>query len=798
MQAASRRKGSAANENEARSSSATRSVTPRGNRTPVKRAGDVRGGSFAATTAPRAGSQPKQRATATGGNANRARSVGPGGGRPVVEKPKQSAFEMAVTKMKTASSGKSEEELGLMLQQLLQRGGFESAAYLIAVSPLLEAKYKVSDVIRLMLDMQHHEKAGQLIRDMKLQGDQLLVTLYIKELVRASLFHAAVRSAQEMVPNFGKKEAGTPEQAQPSWTPQALIQAMIRAQQFKTALKFTKQFGLLDVFPAAQLIASMFQARQWEDAVSSVLEYRLFVEFPLEVLVLKLLEHRQWNSGVKCINKLPSKELTDKYSEALVREAARVGDFLTALRYLREFKLDQPDVNGALLKYFVDTMIAYGEFYKAIKYSIKFGLNVPSEEEQETGEKSVYDTELLIRRAIASGQFHVALTYIKKLKLKDNFVAELSLIEQQQVRMQKEFREFVALRDAQQQHPLIQNQLASLLGLNSNEKRVQQVQEVEVVVSVEERVVPRKPKTQVTQEAPVIRTTESTVEIKLREGVPAAEVIANRRSSGDSDQAEAPRQSRFSFARSTEQTSQSQTQPPTSSRLPPGLASSDPQTISSQPSSSGFNFADFATALHDTGASTPLSSPPPPPERPNPPQFSNSQGPPQPPFGQGIPGTSQRPGGYFQQPPLPFNNPPPPPGSGYGAPPPPPPMPMYYGGNQPGLAAPPLPNSSMPPMPGQSHMSSQSGPSMDISSLAMQFHARPSPPGPAFNMGGAHRSFAPPPPPLPPGVPMGLFPPMPPPPQPFGMQPPMQPASTFKPSMSYTSVTTTRQKKVVN
>jgi hypothetical protein len=159
----------------------------------------------------------------------------------------------------------------LLLQQLLQSGQFEDAAYLIAASASLSAKFKTSDVVRLMLDAKQFDQTAQLIRDMKLQSNQLLVTLFIKELVRSAQFHAAVRYAQEMVLNFGKKDFGPRDQERPSWTPQALVQAMFRAQQFKTALKFSKQFELLDTFPVLPLVASMFEARQWEDAISSVM-----------------------------------------------------------------------------------------------------------------------------------------------------------------------------------------------------------------------------------------------------------------------------------------------------------------------------------------------------------------------------------------------------------------------------------------------------------------------------------------------------------------------------------------------
>lgn len=185
--------------------------------------------------------------------------------------PPPSRYELALMKMKKETDGKSDEELQMLLQQLLQNARFEDAAYLISASASLNSKFKTSDVVRLMLEAKQFEQTAQLIRDMKLQANQLLVTLFVKELVRCSQFHAAVRYAQEMVQNFGKKDFGPRDQERPSWTPQALIQAMLRAFQFKTALKFSKQFDLLDTFPALPLVANMFEARQWEDAISSVM-----------------------------------------------------------------------------------------------------------------------------------------------------------------------------------------------------------------------------------------------------------------------------------------------------------------------------------------------------------------------------------------------------------------------------------------------------------------------------------------------------------------------------------------------
>ncbi|GLE10395.1 hypothetical protein PINS_up022496 [Pythium insidiosum] len=539
----------------------------------------------------RAGSQPKQRVStsgssssnASGGSKGRASSVGKVGSAPPT--PTLGRTELAIERAKKMALGKTPEQLEYVLQDALQRGRFEDAAYLIAVTPVLASKYKTVDVVRLMIDMQHCDAAAQLMRDMKLQDNPLLVTLLVNELIRASRFQAAVRYAQEMVPNFGKApiDGAANDQTRPSWTPQALVQAMIRAQQFRTALKYAKQFELLEMFPAAQLVASMLTTQAWDDAVSSILEFKLTAEFPLEPLAIKLLEHRQWSCALKCIQKLTTKELVDKYSEALVREAARVGDFVVALRYLREFKLDQPTTHGGLLRYFLDCLVHHQEFYKAIKYAIKFGL---AEEDSETGETSVYATSVLIRRAIDCDQMHVASTYIKKLGLRDQFQPELEIIKHRQRGMLQEFRAFAQLRDAQYHHAMYQTQLALLLGDKAQDEFVDRASEVDVTIAEQEEIVPRKKK------AP-----QPTAEEEQPQQLPTE---PNASSEDATD-----RQSRFGFARQGEAVA-----PAAPVRVPgppPGLASSPAQP---EPPSSSFNFAQFAASLQPS-APVPTPNPTP-------------------------------------------------------------------------------------------------------------------------------------------------------------------------------------------
>lgn len=705
-------------------------------------------------SAARASSAPKQRGKST--------SAPP---------PPPSRHDAALAKMTATAAGQREDELQLLLQQLLRRAQFTDAAYLIAASPALAAKFKTSDVVRLMLDAKQFEPTAQLIRDMQLQTNQLLVTLFVKELVRSTQFHAAVRYAQEFVQNFGKKDFGPRDHARPSWTPQALVQAMVRARHLKTALKFAKQFELLDTFPPRPLVAGMLEARQFDDAVASVMEFRLFADFPIDALIATLLRERQWSLAAKCMGKVTAKPALDACADALVRAAAQAGDFVTSLRYLREFKLDDVATHRALLEDVVRTMALYSEMYKAIKYAIKFGLQDNDSDDNSTGP---FATRTLVRQAIEVGQVHVASLYIKKLRLKDAFAHELAEIAHKQTTQLHEFREFVGFRDAQVSHPASQQALAALLGDLAETDAdfvALEAASTEIVLTESEEIVPRR------------RREAAPAEMRRSSDDDASRVAA----SSDPGRLDSERQSRFSFARasaSTESGVGAQLQP-----SPPGLAlfaTVAPAEPSTSPSTSSFDFAQFASAVQSH--TPPVMN-----------QLPPSLG--------GPPGmyASMAPIHHFGREPMP---PPPPPASLLYAP-------MYpqdtrSGGFLPTMHAgqAPSPPSFLPPPSALQNLSTGGFSGMDISSLAMQFHSGGGGGPPAFgsmNHSGAMRfapqlhPHAPPAASAPLSTPAALpqqqlfpasfAPPLPPP----QFAPP--PRSSFKPSIGYTSVTTTRQKK---
>ncbi|RAW35692.1 hypothetical protein PC110_g8024 [Phytophthora cactorum] len=707
-----------------------------------------------------------------------------------------SAFELGVARARTYADSATPEQLEAQLQQLLLAAKFADAAFLIAASAHLSTRFQTADVVRLMLEQAKSaralDQAAQMVRDLQLQQNDALVTLLINEMVRALQFGAAMRVAQEMVPGFETLSAAADR---PCWTPPALIQAMIRAGKFRAALKFSKQFGLLDTFPASQLVRGMLETRSWEEAISSVMQMQLFKDFPLEALAVEMLKQRQWSQAVKCMNKLSDKDDTRaKFYEALVRETAHVGDFVTSLRYLREFKLDQGngDATLSLLRYLVDAMVAHGEFYKAIKYAIKFNLaknplddaiaaaeaalaaangeEIPVQEEDNTEYLPQYNVELLIRKAIEGGQFHVATTYLKRLRLREKFADELVAIEKAQQSRLLEFRQYAQLRHAQFQDPTFQKNLYALLGDQPEDEMVElEPVEVEIVLSEEQEVFLRKKNVQ--------KDEEEAKEIETEETSPVSE--SSKRDEEQQQQstvsAETAGQSRFGFARAPsspqpplpsvpvpiveEDSEDSQTRSksaPPSRSPPPGLSnSSDAESTqaNAEESAGSFNFANFAKSVQQP--------------------FLNQQQQAQAMFGRPMPPMPNNqftggPPGYPMPPMMPQQNP------------------MYFprGNLPPGAMQPPgYPQPPPPPPP-----SNNGGGAFDVASLAMQFHSASS------NGSSGFGGFGGPRPPMNyPGAPQNgqqLFPGMP----PFGVPPP-PPQSTFKPSMSYTSVTTTRQKK---
>lgn len=546
-------------------------------------------------------------------------------------------------------------------------------------------------------------------------------------------------------------------------------------------------------------------------------EHRLFAEFPLDVLTVRMLEQRQWTLAVKCMNKLAAKQDIANFQEALVREAARVGDFVSSLTYLREFKLHQPESNRALLRYLVDSMISQGEFYKAIKYAIKFELTQGGDDASEDLE-AIYGTRALIPRAIECGQYHVATTYIKKLKLREEFSRELVEIERlQQIRL-NQFRQYMQLRTTQYEDQSYQRQLHALLGdLYPSEVELVTLDpvEVEVVISQTEEIVPKK------QVAPGANANEQVADPAsadaLRGQRHAEKGGASEYPTPDQEMANlelsdatAHRQSRFKFAQAASISGDSAD----AAVLPNGAESSAGAGTSLESSRPGFNFTEFASSVQrlPTANHVPAGQGSIPADTQGVSHLERGTVPTQPdPAMRGtpppMPSRDVHRGGQQFVPPQPGYK------SSMQPQAPMPPalsMPYLQGTASPGATNPNMQFRStfQPPLPPPSMLNNGGGASnsgaggFDIASLAMQFHHSGGPTA-GFKSGGFGNGGVPPPPPMGyPNGPMHSFQPpggfRGPPQMPYGgFPPPPPPQSTFKPSIGYTtSVVSARPKKL--
>ncbi|KDO24204.1 hypothetical protein SPRG_10633 [Saprolegnia parasitica CBS 223.65] len=368
--------------------------------------------------------------------------------RPTQSNPKERTARTVAAKLAPAL-------LEQQLQVLLTSHRFEEAASWIQSSAYLSEKYQLADVVRLVLDQRQFDLAGRLIRDLKLGENQALVTLFIKELVRSGQFNLAVRYAQELVPAFNSPESPAPRA---SWTPQTLIQAMIRAQQYKAALKYTKQFQLERVFPLKQLIAGLMEERAWTDAFAAI------------VLVDRMMNEQQWAAALKCIKGRPSVFTT----RMLVERMILCGDFLPAIAAIKDFGLG---ADTPLLRQMLDSMLSFKELYKALKYASKFGLDTDP----------AYAPQSLIRVALREKQHHIAQLYIKKYKLEHEFATELAGMESEKLDKLLTFRVLMQRKRHRLRRPEYQAKYRLCLGdLYDHDEHKE-----EEIVSIEETIVPR-------------------------------------------------------------------------------------------------------------------------------------------------------------------------------------------------------------------------------------------------------------------------------------------------------------------
>lgn len=339
------------------------------------------------------------------------------------------------------------EELEAGLHMRLNTRAYADAANWIHLSPALSEKYQLADVVRLVIAAQKWDLAGQLIRQLQLKSSPLLVTLFIKELVTSGQFQSAVRYAKELVPQFGHSEPVTlSSDALPrvvTWTPETLVQAMLRARQVKLALRYVKEFHLTETFSPRELIQQLVSQGHHLVAFKAVQEYHCHDTVPLASLIAAMLEAQSWADAINGLHLSKLATLNTRYSPTvLLTLMANAGDFIAALKYLRTFALVPIEVPASpsdvspLLMHLIDAMVHHHEYYKAIKYAVKFNVSVhPS-----------YTPQVLIPRAAASHQPQVAIYYITKWKLELEFSDLLTQMEKEKGHLKAQFRAFMTHR----------------------------------------------------------------------------------------------------------------------------------------------------------------------------------------------------------------------------------------------------------------------------------------------------------------------------------------------------------------
>nr|CCA14238.1 conserved hypothetical protein [Albugo laibachii Nc14] len=412
-------------------------------------------------------------------------------------KPKKESLESKAAALKTKIESVNGRDLEVQLQELLLNKNWEQTVILLLASPILYEKYKISDVIRHVIEQKNFMDSMKLIHDLKAIShpvDQLCVSLLIKKLVEEEDFVTAVEFAQEMVPNFGSLSVDTRASKEKddaiNWTPKTLIQAMIRAKQYRKAARYSKQLGMEEVFPCSQLILSMMEAQQWENAVTTIFENRTVADSSLlETLIRKLIEYHQLSLAQKCICKLRVRTLVDELTTLMVCGACAQGDFVFVMSYIRDNKLSPTKKQDAmLLKCFMDSLVKHQEFYKAIKYAIKLDL-IDSDNNaggilEFSGKK--YSMEELLRATIDCRQYHVAKKYIKKLGLEDSYRTELSEMELLKENALLEFRELMRMRVKTVTNDPMRSTWKELVGEKVGADIVTKVEEV--IISQEEEV----------------------------------------------------------------------------------------------------------------------------------------------------------------------------------------------------------------------------------------------------------------------------------------------------------------------
>lgn len=329
----------------------------------------------------------------------------------------------------------SESQLESQLEIFLSEKQYELAGHWIKLSSYLANKYPMEDVVRLVLENGKFDVAGKMIRSFELSENRMLVSYFIKEMIRDGQFHVAMRYAKELIVDFGKNK-----QVDNMWTPETMILAMIRNRCFLAAMRYAKEFELLEQFPPMAILPHMVQEGLYMEVFKYVQMYKLEDKLDVHYLIRQMLDNGEWSSAIRCISSSNDDGVKIKFSTKYVVQCMlRVGDFVAAIMYLREFKLMTNDKDNIdLHQQLIDAMIEFKEFYKAIKYAVKLNLqDIPN-----------YTVHRLIELAIQAKQFHVAKLYMNRYKLQPEFKTQLESIQVEQQQMAQQFREKLKARNA--------------------------------------------------------------------------------------------------------------------------------------------------------------------------------------------------------------------------------------------------------------------------------------------------------------------------------------------------------------
>jgi hypothetical protein len=356
----------------------------------------------------------------------------------------------------------STEEAMNMLKKKVRHHEWDSVWHLLQTSSIVQTFMKEPDFIRVMIESSDFHAAGNYIRKLGIYRQDLkpLINLLISRLLHAGLFERAVSSAAELVEGFNQKcqdKSYLEVTDQATWTPLAVLQAMVRRKNYDCALRYVSEWGLDEQYPPPTLIKGLFQTKEFTLAVTHIKRRQMMNLFPLDSVVQLMLQGRDWDAAVKLVRETPA--LQEKWTDLqLVRPIVEARDFIDAVRYMYALKIivdnrESNSVGGDTVRHLpvnsperrlccdlVRSMVAEAEFYKALKYCLKFQL------------ESEFAPETLIQGAINAGQFHIAQKYIIGLALEGKFPDFAAQYVASRRAMACEFRSLVKARQAHFEH----------------------------------------------------------------------------------------------------------------------------------------------------------------------------------------------------------------------------------------------------------------------------------------------------------------------------------------------------------